>query len=335
MIFAHIAGLSEPLKNKLNDSFCDSGYIFKDLELLSSKITNDKNMKLFIQKYEYYCDKSKSLGVTKLQAKQFLTKSKEIERKMSIYWKNKMNYYILDLINSTPPNKKIVLVGYCNFFKNVRIFINIQTNTKIFYSISSDPEFIKDIVRTNLDNHREEIVNGIFNLDLINPTILTKKREITANLYIKNGYMLKPFDGITKLLNLNLQNYSVPQVLYFASKIEYNKKISFDKIIAYSDDWIAIIAGFKTKGLVKGYESDDPDKPFVQEVEAGSLNLLTQPIYLYAITNTLLFTPIITKNYIYKYETNKPVQIHEKILIQNPKQKLSQIGIKLIGLKRK
>ncbi len=335
MIFAHIAGLSEPLKNKLIDSFADSHYIFKDLDLLSSKITNDKNMKLFIQKYEYYCDKSKSQGVTKLQAKQFVTKSKEIERKMSIYWKNKMNYYILDIINSTPPNKKIVLIGYCNFFKNVRIFINIQTNTKIFYSIASDPDFIKDIVRTNLDMYREDIINGQFNLDLINPTILSKKREITANLYIKNGYMLKPFDSILKLLNLSLQNYSVPQVLYFASKTEYNKKIPLDKIIAYSDDWIAIIAGFKTKGLVKGYESDNPDKPFVQEVEAGALSLLTQPIYLYAITNTLLFTPIITKNYIYKYETNKTVQIHEKILIQNPKQKLGQIGIKLIGLKRK
>jgi len=226
-------------------------------------------------------------------------------------------------------------MGYCNFFKNIRIFINIQTNTKIFYSVSSDSDFIKDIVRTNLDLYREEIINGQFNLDLINPIILTKKREITANLYVKNGYMLKDFDGITKLLNLNLQNYSVPQVLYFASKTEYKKKITLDKIIAYSDDWIAIIAGFKIKGLVKGYESDNPDKPFVQEVEQGSLSLLTQPIYLYAITNTFLFTPVITKNYIYKYETIKPAQIHEKILIQNSKQKLAQIGIKLIGLKRK
>jgi hypothetical protein len=335
MIFAHIAGLSEPIKNKLTESFADSGYIFKDLDLLTSKITNDKNMNLLIQKYEYYCDKSKSLGVTKLQAKQFITKSKDIERKMSIYWKNKMNYYILDIINSTPPNKKIVLIGYCNFFKNVRIFINIQTNTKIFYSIACDTDFIKDIVRTNLDTYREEIINGQFNLDLINPTILTKKREITAGLYVKNGYILKPLEGINKLLNLSLQNYSVPQILYFASKTEYNKKIPLEKIIAYSEDWIAIVGGFKTKSLVKGYESDDPDKPFIQEIEPGGLNILTQPIYLYAITNTLLFTPVITKNYIYKYETNKTVQIYEKILLQNPKQKLGQIGIKLIGLKRK
>jgi len=41
------------------------------------------------------------------------------------------------------------------------------------------------------------------------------------------------------------------------------------------------------------------------------------------------------ENYIYKYETNNPVQIHEKIQIPNVAQKLKEIGIKLIGLKRK
>ena len=335
MIFAHIAGLSEQLKSKLLTEFFDSNYIFLDLDKLTEKITHDKNMKLLIQKYEYYCEKSKSQGVTKLQAKQFVIKSKDIERKMSFYWKNKMNFYILDTINLTPPNKKIILVGYCNFFKNIRIFINIQTNTKIFYSITSDPEFIKDIVRSNLDNSRELIINGTYNLDLINPIILNKKREITGNLYVKNGYIMKTWDQIVKLLNLSLQNYSIPPVLYFASKNDYNKKIQNGKIIAYSDDWIAIISGFKTKSLVKGYESDNPDKPFIQEVEKGGLSILSDSIYLYATINTALFTPIITKNYIYKYETNNPVQIHEKIQIPNVAQKLKEIGIKLIGLKRK
>ena len=335
MIFAHIAGLSETLKSQLSNSFIDSNYIFLDLDKLTDKITHDKNMKLLIQKYEYYCEKSKSLGVSRLQAKQFITKSKDIERKMSIYWKNKMNFYILDTINSTPPSKKIILMGYCNFFKNIRMFIPIQTNTKIFYSIASDPEFIRDIVRSNLDNGREEIIAGTYNLDLINPAILTKKREITAGIYVKNGYTLKSFGDIIKLLNLSLQNYSIPQVLYFASQTDYNKKISTNKLIAYSDDWIAIVSAFKTKALVKGYESDDPDKPFVQEVEKGGLDILSKPVYLYAITNTTLFVPIITKNYIYKYETTRPVQICEKIQIANVGKKLKEIGVKLIGLKRK
>jgi hypothetical protein len=335
MIFAHIAGLSETLKTQLSNSFLDSNYVFLDLDKLTDKITHDKNMKLLIQKYEYYCEKSKSQAVTKLQSKQFVTKSKDIERKMSIYWKNKMNFYILDTINSNSPTKKIILLGYCNFFKNIRIFIPIQTNTKIFYSIASDIDFIKDIVRSNLDNSRESIISGTYNLDLINPIILTKKREITAGIYGKNGYTLKSWDGIIKLLGLSLQNYSIPQVLYFASQTDYNKKIPLNKTIAYSDDWIAIISAFKTKALVKGYEDDNPDKPFVQEVEKAGLDILSSPVYLYAITNTSLFVPIITKNYIYKYETTRPVQICEKIQILNVGKKLKEIGVKLIGLKRK
>lgn len=335
MIFAHIAGLSEQLKNKFTQTINNNCFIIQDLDKLTEKITNDKNMKLLIQKYEYYCDKSKSLGVTKLQAKQYLAKSRETERKMSFYWKNKMNFYILETINSNPPNKKIILIGYCNFFKNIRIFINIQTNTKIFYSIADDPQYIKDIVRSNLDIHREDIINGNFNLDLINPTILAKKREITSGIYAKNGYILKSWNSIIKLLELSLQVNTTPDALFFASSIEYDKKICINKLIGYSDDWIAIVSGFKTKALVKGYENDDTDKPFIQEIEKDGLKILEAPIFLYAITNTVLFTPIITKNYIYKYETNKPVQIHDKIKINNVKQKLIEMGIKLIGLKKK
>lgn len=335
MIFAHIAGLSESLKLKLTNSFFDSNYVFLDLDKITEKITNDKNMKLLIQKYEYYCEKSKSQGVTRIQAKQYVIKSKDIERKMSFYWKNKMNYYILDTINSTQPNNKIILLGYCNFFKNIRIFIPIQTNTKIFYSIASDSDFIKDIVKFNLDTNYDSIINGMYNLDLINPTILNKKREITANLYVKNGYIMKTWDQSIKFLSLSLQNYSIPPILYFASKTNYDKKIPINKLTAYSDDWIAIIAGFKTKSLIKGYEFDNPEKPFVQEIDKNGLNILDDSIYLYVITNTLTFTPVITKNYIYKYDTNKQVQIYNKTQILNVKQKLKDIGIKLIGLKRK
>jgi hypothetical protein len=335
MIFAHIAGLSEHLKNNLIKTFTSSNYIFEDLDKLTDKIMQDKNMVLLIQKYEYYCEKSKSLGISKLQAKQFIVKSKDIERKMTVYWKNKINYYIIETVNSTPPSKKIILLGYCNFFKNIRIFINIQTNIKFFYSINNDPDFIKNIVKTNLDTHREEIINGTFNLDLLNPSLLTKKREITSNLYIKNGYDLKTFDSITQFFNISLQNYDVPQVLFFASKTDYNKKINLSKIIAYSDDWIAIVSGIKSKSIIKGYELDDPNKPFVQEIEKGGLEQLNDSINLYVITNTLLFTPVITKNYLYKYETNKPVQIHNKIFVNNIRQKLKEIGIKQIGLKKK
>jgi hypothetical protein len=333
MIFAHIAGLSENLKIKLTEAFINSDYIFQDLEIFTEKIIQDKNMKALIQRYEYYFEKSKNNDNTKLQSKDFIKKYKDIERKMNFYWKNKINYYILNLINSTNPNKKIVLIGYCNFFKNIRIFINIQTNIKIFINLNTNSDFFKDIIISNLDNYRQDIINGTFNLDLLNPSFLIKKREITTNIYSKNGYDLKTWDQIIKLLSISLQIFDTPSILYFASKTNYTNKINLKKIVAYSDDWIAIVSGFGDKSLIKGYQNDNENKPFVQEITSGSLQKLNDSIYLYVINNTTLFTPIFTKNYIYKYETNKPVQIFEKITINNVYSKLKEKNIKLINIK--
>jgi hypothetical protein len=335
MIFAHIAGLSEKLKNKIKEAFLNSDYIFQDLEAFTEKIIQDKNMIALIQRYEYYCEKAKSNNITKFQSKQFIKKSKEIERKMNFYWKNKINYYILNLINSTSPNKKIILIGYCNFFKNIRVFINIQTNIKLFVNITSSTQnntdnFTKDIITSNLDNYRDDIINGTFNLDLLNPSHLIKKREITTNIYLKNGYDLKTWDQICKLLSISLQPYETPSILYFASKINYETKINLKKIIAYSDDWISLVSAIGDKNLIKGYSNDDENKPFVQEIIKNSLQKLNDSITLYIITNTTTFKPIFTKNYIYKYETNKPVQIYKKIKITNISTCLKKKGIKLI-----
>lgn len=334
MIFAHIAGLPENLKNELIKKYKSSNYIFQDLENFTELILNDKNMKIMIQRYEYYCDKSKIQQITKLQAKQFITKSKDIERKMNIYWKNKMNYYILELIKQTNLKKKIILFGYCHFFKNIRIFINIQTNIKIFVNLNSQ-EYIKDIIRNNLKNHSEDIINGNFNLELLNPSFLTKKREITCSFYLKNSYDLKTFETIEQLLQMSLETYDIPSILFYASKINYESKINLKKIIAYSYDWISLIAAFNEKKIIKGFQNDDESKPFIQELEENLFDKLQNSMYLYVISNTALFTPIFTKNYIYKYETNNPVQIYKKLLIVNVYTKLKEKKIKLINYKKR
>lgn len=333
MIFAHIAGLPNNLKNNLFSKFSSSNYLFQDLELFTEKIINDKNMKALIQRYEYYTNKSKTLNITKLQIKQFINKSKEIERNMNIYWKNKMNYYILELINNSDPKKKIVLIGYCNFFKNIRMFINVQTNIKIFVSLNSN-DYVKDIIRYNLETYKEDIINGEFNLDLLNPSFLIKKREITSNIYVKNLYDLKTYDQIVNFLSISLETYDIPSVLFFASKTEYNKKINLKKIIAYSDDWISLLASINEKNIIKGYENNDDSKPFIQELVPNLFNKLSDSVYLYIIANTSLFVPIYTKNYIYKYETNKPVQIYKKMLVENISAKLKEKNIKFIKYKK-
>ena len=334
MIFAHIAGLPNNLKNNLFNKFKSSNYLFQDLELFTEKIINDKNMKALIQRYEYYCDKSKTQNITKLQVKQFIKKSKDIERSMNIYWKNKMNYYILELINNTEPKKKIILIGYCNFFKNIQMFINIQTNIKIFISLNSN-EYVKDIIKYNLNKYYDDIINGNFNLDLLNSSFLSKKREIISTIYVKNLYDLKTFDQIINFLSISLETYDIPSILFYASNIDYNNKINLKKIIVYSDDWISLIASINDKNIIKGFENNDNSKPFIQELQPNIFNKLSDSVFLYIISNTSLFVPIYTKNYIYKYETNKPVQIYKKILIENISNKLKENKIKFIYYKKK
>jgi hypothetical protein len=328
MIFAHIAGLSNDLINKIINKYKNK-YIFKNIEDYTKIIINDKNMKSLIQRYEYYYEKSKTINITKLQSKQFLKKSKDIEQKMNIYWKNKMNYYILELINKSDPKKKIILFGYCNFFKNIRIFIKIQAKILIFANINSI-DYVKEIIRNNLKNYSEDIINGNYNLDLLNLQYLIKKREILINIYIKKAYDLKTYDNIINLLTTSIQTFDNPSILYFSSIIEYNKKINLKKLIAYSYDWISLVSAFNNKNIIKGFINDDESNPFIQELEPKLIQLLSNNMYLYVITDTALFTPIFTKNYIYKYSINKPVTIYKKILIKNVLLKLKEKKIKLI-----
>jgi len=331
MIFAHIAGLNTESKKNITNTFKNSNIIFKDLEDYTDKILNDKNMKALIQRYEYYFEKSKSQGVTKIQAKEFLNKAKVLERKINFYWKNKMNFYILDLINEVKPSQKIILIGYSNFFKNNRIFVNIQTNLKFFVQINP-VEHVKEVIKFNLETYSNDIINGSFNLDFLNYQFLIKKREIISSLYLKNGYQVKTIDNIIRDLQLNNQNIDniIPNVLYFSSKTNYTNKINLKKIIAYSYDWISIVSAFNNKNLIKGFQNDIESKPFIQEITKNTINKLQDSIYLYVINDVSSFIPIFSKNYIYKFRSNKPVTIYKQITIDNVYSKLKEMKIKLI-----
>ena len=43
-------------------------------------------------------------------------------------------------------------------------------------------------MENNLDNHRKEIIDGLFPLDYLNIDFLIKKREDLLNIYTKLGY---------------------------------------------------------------------------------------------------------------------------------------------------
>ena len=332
MIFAHIVGLTQNQKSLLYKKYTNSKYLFKDMDDLTDLIMEDKNMVSLIQRYEYNINKSKNANITKLQAKQFLAKSREVNSKINVYWKSRMEFYINEINNEEHDEKKfIVLIGYNNFYKNIRIFTNVTTNIKIFIKIDMN-EYTKEIISTNIDEYRNDIVEGNFNLDLINPVFLSKRRETVTTLYEKRSYEQKSLDECITFLGNSLDNYDIPPLLFYASKYKYKGRIPLKQIIAYTDEWISIVSSFKNKGLIKGYVDEDYSKPFIQEIEKGSIKQLHEKIYVYVITNTVLFIPVYTKNYIYKYKLNQSAQISKIIEIEDAHTKLKDLNISFITM---
>lgn len=336
MIFAHIAGLSQKHKLQLYQKYGNSKYIFKDLDDFTDLIMEDKNMMSLIHKYEYYLDKSKNPNMTKIQAKQFLAKSREHNTKINIYWKSRLEFYVNDFEKEIDENivnkdKFTILLGYCNFYRNIRIFNAIKTINKIFIDIPLN-DYTKEIVTINLDEYRNDIIEGNFSLDLINPSFLSKRRETVASIYVRHSYEKKSFDECLLFLGNSLENYEVPDVLFYASKYKYSGRIPLKSITAYTDEWMAIVSAFNDKKLIKGYVDDNYNKPFIQELSKGRINELKKKLYIYVITNTALFIPIFTKNYIYKYKLNQSAQISKSFETDSAYRKLKELNISFVSL---
>ena len=327
MIIAHISGLTYTLKQKFINSLSSTKYSIIDLDDYTDKIMDDNTMIALIEKYNFNISKSKDNSLTKIQIRQHLVKSREINLKINAYWKKQMEFYINELGNSSH-NKTIILIGYLNFFRNIRIFLNLDVNTKIYVNINVD-EYSKETIATNIEMYKNDIINGTFDLDLINKTFLVNRRNLVTTLYEKNGYQAKEFTDTINFFDNSLKYNDLPTVLYYASYHLYKKNIPIKPITAYTDEWIAI-ASLMGKDIVKGYVDNDYQKPFVQEQEENTFKKFNKKIYVYAIINTLTFVPIYSKNYIYKYKSNHGASIGKMMEISNGKNKLIEIGVKLI-----
>ena len=269
--------------------------------------------------------------MSKLESKKLLTKSRELNNKINAYWKSRMEFYINEIVNEELGDKMIVLLGYSNFYRNMRTFIKLETTVKIFIDID-DNEYTKEIITTNIDQYKDDIVNGNFNLDLINPAFLIKRRQTVTNLYNKRGYDLKKFDESVIFMGNSLQNYDIPPLLYYASKQKYKNHIPIKDLVAYNDEWISIVSSFKNNKLAKGYIDENYNKPYVQELAKNNLKKLKTKIYIYVVSNTQLFVPIFTKNYLYKYKTTQHAQIHKVYDYDSAYERLRSLNIELITL---
>jgi len=331
MIFAHLAGLDEDGRNLLYKQA--KKYAIVDLDELTDKIVSDKNMESMFQKYEYHLEKSKDSNLTKLQQKQETSKFKDLDRRMNIYWKTKIQKMIdhADKLHSNP----VILIGYSTYFKNTKITIDIKTSLKFFQKVQLE-DHARNLVEMNLDNYREEIIDGVFPLDYLNHDTIIKKRNALTTQYRKMGYQIDTINNIMNSIFIAATT-KPPVKLYYATMetvTDTKKKLPIvdGRLVAYSEDWLAIVAALTNNntGIIKGFSNG---RPFIKENIENAFQTLNKPIDLYLIQTTDNFAPIASKNTVYKYQTAKPTTITSKLYIDNAMDKLQDINIQIIPYK--
>ena len=318
-IFAHIAGVNIESKELIKKSFSKKIFEIIDLDIITEKIINDKNMLYLYNRDEFYKNKLKDQNLSKLNIKQINNVIKKIDQKMNLYWKANFDNAINNLISKI--DKLIIVIGYNTYFKNHKIYVNINTNHKYIKKVNLI-DHAKNVVSTNLKEYYEDIINGDFPLEYLNHQMIIKKRNNLVIQYQKMEYQLDTINNIINAIEI-AYNTDIPNMLYFASKENFNKKIMLkqNKIIAYEDQWIALISALSNNNISKGYSSSG--QPYVK----CNPSILKIPIYLYLITDTKSFSPIPSKNKLYKYQSAKQITIDKKVLIDNIHEKLKELKI--------
>lgn len=318
-IFAHIAGVNLESKELIKKSFSKKIFEIIDLDIITEKIINDKNMLYLYNRDECYKNKLKDQNLSKINIKQINNVIKKIDQKMNLYWKANFDNAINNLISKI--DKLVIVIGYNTYFKNHKIYVNINTNHKYIKKVNLI-DHAKNVVSTNLKEYYEDIINGDFPLEYLNHQMIIKKRNNLVIQYQKMEYQLDTINNIINAIEI-AYNTDIPNMLYFASKENFNKKIMLkqNKIIAYEEQWIALISALSNNNISKGYSSSG--QPYVK----CNPSILNIPIYLYLITDTKSFSPIPTKNKLYKYQSAKQITIDKKILINNIHEKLKELRI--------
>ena len=323
-VFCHIVGLNDKIKSQILSILKGKNFNFHiiDLDDITQNIINDKNMNQMYNKYESYFQKSKLKDSSKVNTKKY----KEIEKKMNEYWKNKFNFILNKEIKNVK-NKKIILIGLNTHFKNSRIFVKIDCKLKFFIKLSLIDN-AKNVIENNLDNHRDEIIEGTFPLEYLEIDFLVKKRENLINTYQKNGYELKSITSILKIINSN-NNLDIGKIndLYVASIDKISKKIDFknDRISAFTIPWVAAVSSVNSSNIKKGFKNNNG---FVKQINQKGFNDLKKECYLYKVSKNEFYHHENGKGV--KFVTNNTSKILDTYYIKDIYSYLIDNGIKLI-----
>lgn len=244
-VSCHLIGLNPYTKQKLLDNIDSKKVNIIDLDVLNQNILQNEHLdKLYLQFQKLKIDKN--------------DKYKEVDKKMSLFWEKN---FINDIENKISEKKINILIGQNNHYKSLNKRVNIDCTNK-FIVKSNICDEVKSWIKYNLDNYKEEIINGNFPLDYINYDFLTKKRISIENTYKKIGYIEKTFDEINTIINF-MSNPKNTEKIWISMKEPYNigsyvhpKLNNENKINGYADPNTALLSSLKFSGkqITKPFE---------------------------------------------------------------------------------
>jgi hypothetical protein len=311
----HIVGLNNEYKKdfifKIHQ--IDPNYNIIDIDDITQKINSSPKISKLYDEYE-------KVKIDKV-------KSKTVSTNINTEWSRELQLKLNKMLSLT--TNDTILIGLTTSVVNTgqpRIYIDLPTNYK--FIIDTDViENAKQIIRNNLKEFKNEIINGSFPLDFLNLNYLIKRREQLNQVFLKNMYIVKKTDDILKFLKEHIKQIEKHTVkkLYYASDKEINKYITTKGIIFYDNEIISILNLFKLANL-----KYDRSTKTVIELSKDSLKELEKDCYIYEITDldSVFFDGDNFKN-------NKKVKINKNTYVDCIYDVLHKLGIKFNKYKDK
>jgi len=311
-IVCHIVGLNPSLKNKLIKQINKKIYTIIDLDEINNLIITDPYM---IKLFTNYTNLKENKN----------DKYKETDKKMTQFWEANLS----NLIDERRKNKsKVILLGNSNHYRSLSKKVKIETANR-FIIKSAIKKYVREIIRYNIENHKDEIIDGTFPIDYLNFDYLVKKNRLLNESYTKIGYLPKNLSQIIKILQMIPQKKYRGVGLFVSLKQPYNvnskiypKKNS--KIMAYSEPVLALLGSFRWKDdeLVKSYDGNNVK---LIEKKKGALERLNSKRFLYLVEDDPFIPHEKGKNI--KFFSQSPIVIIDKEKITNVYDKLKELNV--------
>ena len=315
-IICHIAGLDNNDKEILKKTFKNSKkFDLIDLDKLNDEILNNKEIQNQVKQYTRFKKNNND-------------KHKEVFKSMTKFWEENL---ILKVSNLVTGKKKSILLGKNHHFKFVSKKIDFKVSKK--FIIDKDSKLVtKNIIKKNINNNINSILNGTYPLENLDFNKQQKKFLNFEKSYIKNGYSKTDINEIISILKMHNDNKIDGKGLWISINEEYNigsqihpiKSKNNSTLFGYTDPVLSLIDSFNFNDEQSIYKISE-NKVKTIDLDKNKLDKLKKSRYIYYVSKDN-FIPY-SSNDKFKYNTQNSVTILEKEKIGNVYNKFRELEI--------